>query len=571
MLYNTCVADSFLFRSVIWMIDNNWVMGCMHVVRSMFNKQHHLRGIHECIINLYGKHDFCPSAFAPPTVVAVSEDDAPAVYRTGNNNFLRYLCDVFRYLDLKRILGSIWQAQNTQQKPSIQQLSPCASQMVSWMVETKQPGAAIQTRWLREMGVSEQGIARVEQVYDNFVRRANERDVAQVLGGLSRMDYELCAQFFYTLSKHYACRHIALDVALTAQQLRARRRIYEVPPQQQYLESHLVCAFFCNTMACNELKHSVVQDTGNSKFYGTKQLLYDSSREAYFCASKKTVDMRQRNKQKVRAYSGSEPEFVWRARQGEMDHFCLVQTTVDELFSGVVLPEASEGKAVQIKLDGKRLRIEQEPEMDSATRALLSKPTSARIQMLRDKIDAYRRTLQEVGIQVRDGDMDSLLEPSTERLTPEQREQVKLALDQLTAEGKKEAKAIYKLKYHRPCYHMPAFQTPLVGYVITKEKQKDKQKARSGTQPITVCTQCGSVTHFSLANQYSTNGYAFSPQKMFESASSPSMMTSLTDSPVVCAMSTSACSCASCAVFLAAAGRVCPSPPRARRRRRPHS
>lgn len=502
------------------MIDNNWVMGCMHVVRGLFNKQRNLHGIHEAIVGLYGKHEFAPTAMQVVVMATQQQpqedpESGPGVYRTSNNNFLRFICDVFRYLDLKRILGSIWRSQQQGQPGTVCQLSPCASQMVSWMVETKQPGTPVQTRWLRELSVSEQGIQCIEQVYDQFVRRANERDVAQVLEGLSRVDYQLCAQFFYTLQRHYACRHLALDADLTAQQVRVRRRIYQVPPEQPHLDRHLSLAFYCNTMACNELKHTVVQDRGNAKFYGTKQLLYDAQRDAFFCASKKTVGMRQRNKQKIRAYTGSEPEFIARAKAGELEAFCLVYTSMDDLFSGASnieapssAPAAGNGKAntgVHITVDGKRLRI------DTIDEPAPARVATTRIVQLRNRIDRYRALLKKLNVPVTDGDLDSLMEPKTDTLAPEQREEVKLALDQLIAEGKKEAKAIYKMIYHRPCYHMPAFSTPLVGYVICKEKQKDKQKTKSSTQPITVCTQCGSVTHFSLAEQYSTNGYALYP------------------------------------------------------------
>lgn len=562
------LAWQFSHDSNLWMIDNNWVIGAMHMVRARLIAQKNLSGVQEMMLGLYGKNDFFPSgsfmntAAPPANPLAMqpqqqqepsensSANSSAAVYRVNNNNFVFYLCEVFRSIEIRRVLAAVVRSgeSNLRQKPMVCQLTPAAFQFVLFMVETKKPGSDIQTQWLREIGVSSNGVRKIEDAYASFSRRANEKEVERTLLSLTNRDYELCSLFFYILMRHYAYRHVPLDADLVAAQLRVRRKIYQVPETQAFIEPHLTRAFICNLMACNELKHYVVQVTQDPRYFGTVRLLHDAQRNDYFCASKKTVGMRARNKQSATSYIGSKPEFVIRARMNDADAFAITYTPFDELVAqqkkggvdGEYGDEEGEdeddGAAKRPKSKKQKPNaddwgdLEEEEDDDAeeemepkktkrgrkkkATASVVTPAEENRLEELRRRIDNFRRLLisLQVGTEhyVHNEDIGVLLydlpDHMTAHLSNEDKNKIKTAADDLSTEGKKESKNVFKLKYRRPCYELPAIQTPLVGYVLAKEKPKEKQKKKSTTLPITVCPQCGSVTHFSIANQYGTNG-----------------------------------------------------------------
>jgi hypothetical protein len=147
-------------------------------------------------------------------VVSASSGALSGTYRVTHNDLPEYMCRTFRSIDSQRLINSALRAGEESGDPNlddvanarprrIYRLSRDLVEYVLYLVQSVPPGSPVRYEWLRDIGVSEHGVARTRLAYHLWRDRAFESQVEACLCQLDRMDYELLSVFFFLLRDHY--------------------------------------------------------------------------------------------------------------------------------------------------------------------------------------------------------------------------------------------------------------------------------------------------------------------------------------------------------------------------------
>jgi hypothetical protein len=334
----------------LFLMDPTWVLGCCHVIRSLFRAQRCLTEVNTIILKSYGSHSLLSGTPTLPAAVAMSTGETvpgrvadvvhvvstsnpvtttdgtavpivittagkPSVYRVNNQNFVKYIGGLFRQINTEAVLGSVISAMIRRQgnaaaaaattagsstsspsdEPSVYQLSHDAFDLVLRVVESTTPGEPVQLQWFRVIGVTEHGIQVLTLIYDHFRRRSHENEIKNLVRTLGALDFELLSMFFHFLKKHSDQRLIPLDRHSALEQELALRHRHVIPPSVAQVPLHLMQACVCSIASCNELKNYVSSKTRRPLFGGLLRVAYDYDRHQLICISKKTILVRSRN------------------------------------------------------------------------------------------------------------------------------------------------------------------------------------------------------------------------------------------------------------------------------------
>lgn len=453
-------------------LNVQWVHGCMDIVRALFNTNRCIDGINTHILTAYRKQDF----------------GKQGIYRVTHNNFLKFIYGIFRNIEIARILSAIMtEGKNSKhfdlktssasppEKPKtmVYRLSKCVVEAMLHYIEAIRPGSKITLKWFKDIGISDDGISKLLQINDKFIRREPTLEITRLVKDLGRMDYELMALFFYMLRRHYSARLIPLDENFALAQEEAIRKRNMVPIGETIPE-HLLHGFNCSILGCNELKSFVVQEIGTTEWYGNERTVWDEARQKLFCASKKTILGKGRNEEKVDEFIDTEPEWIVKARLPNWQDYFYGGM---EDFDGIL---ASASQIQSYRTDRHKTQEKLKVFIDYVSSTKLCSNREEAINLVLEKPS------QELLNSMNPTEADLLLN----------------IIKELERSGKKLSKRVWKLKYRWPCYELPVTEVLLRGYVYEKDKIKEKEASHG----VTICPSCGAITRFSI-DMYGTNGF----------------------------------------------------------------
>jgi hypothetical protein len=497
------------------MIDSQWVIGCTHLVRSLFQTHQNLRQVQQVLYQHFSSHGLLAGTKQLPISMAMAAGEAStalnagggngtnannkaSVYRVSKKNFCQYIDGLLRQIGTESVMLSIIASlsQSDAKTPCVYHLSPDAFDLVLFVVESTRPGEPIQVRWFKMIGVSDLGVSTMLQVYDMFCRRSHENDIKKHLRALGNLDFELLHVFFHLLRMHNDQRLIPLDEPTAHEQELSVRHRSGVHRADDPIPAHQAAGVMCSIAGCNEFKNYVVQRTHSPLFTGFPKLAWRQDMLEYICTNKKTILVRERNADRLLLHYrqiGEKPQWLTRLLSGDMSRLYGEFAPVDKL---IRLPPGTTNSAEFLELQ-KFLHMEHSKPLcrkrdTMGRRDNLEHSFSPEIL---SRISILKKLLQEMGIEPNAHILYSLEyvpKDKLQALSDDQLLELEQARGMLDAECKKEERRIFTLKTRLPCYELPVQMAPLVGYLL----EKDSQKNRSTSLVAGICRSCGATYDF---------------------------------------------------------------------------
>lgn len=168
---------------------------------------------------------------------------------------------------------------------TIKTLSVPKRKQIDKYVENLVPCDDIYLSDLEIIGVSEAGINRLEECYLIYKQEESKKRTTQNLSMLSATDYEIIYYFFWALRTHYSLRLVHLTRDMTARQLEAARRKFNVPQEEEVtpyeIRSILFSACCCKIKTFNAQSHHI-------SFMGAERIVKNDITNKLYCGKKPT-------------------------------------------------------------------------------------------------------------------------------------------------------------------------------------------------------------------------------------------------------------------------------------------